>query len=127
MRANEFIVEEAQGKIHPEHGKVLSNLRTYPDQNMYHGSGYLHSKFLKALAGAGAGNTPDASMGDQPWDGGDPVYSPYHPVEEEMLDRAAKHVGSHGRDWGDKRSLEPDGVNKTSPVVDRGPIQRKQK
>ena len=62
MRAKEFISEEKKGVLNPEQESTMSNLSTYPNQNMYHGSGYLHSKFLKALAGAGAGDTCVASI-----------------------------------------------------------------
>jgi hypothetical protein len=128
MRAIEFVIENKKGQLNPEQESTMSNLSTFPGQNMYHGSGFLHNRFIKALAGAGAGNTPDADMGEQPWDGGDPIYSPFHPVEEEMLDRAAKHVGDNSRrNWGDKRSLEPDTVHKISPHRDPGAIKLNKK
>jgi len=118
MRSREFIIEYATGgKMHPETKSVLSNTHTFPDQNMYHGSGYFHSRFLKALAGAGAGSTPDSHMGEMNFSSGDPTASPYHPVEEEMMDRAAKHIGDNSkRTWGKRTSEEPDGVHKVSPV-----------
>ena len=85
MRAREFITERSkEGIINPEHEAVFNNVRSYPDQNMYHGSAYDHSRFIRALAGAGAGNTPDADMGDENWAGGDPAFTPYHPVEKEI-------------------------------------------
>jgi len=131
MRAREFIREditEEEGVMHHEHESAMSNLSTHPAQNMYHGSAYLHSQYLKALAGAGAGDTPDAYMGEPSWHGGNPVFSPYHPLETEMMDRAAKHVGDTStKNWGDKRSIEPDNVHKVSPIKDRGPISLKGK
>jgi hypothetical protein len=117
MRAKEFIFESlGSGAISSSKSHVLNNLRTYPNQSMYSGSGYYHSLFVKALAGAGAGDTPDAWMGVENWAGGDPVFVPYSDLEIEMLDRAAKYVGDDGkRVWGG-RSEEPKGTNTTSPV-----------
>jgi hypothetical protein len=118
VRAKEFILEQKKDVIDKDQERALSNTMTFPNQNMYHGSGYLHSQFLKALAGAGAGNTPDGNMGTQPWDGGNPVYTPFAPEEEEMIDHAAKHVGDTSkRKWGSNRSEESEDTHKVSPVV----------
>jgi hypothetical protein len=118
MRSREFIFEYATGgKINPETKAVISNTHTFPDQNMYHGSGYLHSRYLLAVAPAGAGDTPDAHMPVDNFASGDPTASPYHPMEEEMIDRAAKNIGDNSkRTWGNRRSEEPDGTHKVSPV-----------
>jgi hypothetical protein len=126
MKINE-IITESSGEMPHEHETVLGHVHTQPDQNMYHGSGYLHSRFFKALAGAGAGDTPSINMGEENWAGGDPVIKPYHPIEEEMVDNAAHHVGDHSkRSFGkDHRSTEPDSVNTASPVQARGPITLK--
>ena len=122
MKITEIIKEDQE--LHPEHKSVMSNLSTFPDQNMYHGKGAdYHARFLIALAGAGAGDTPDAHMGEKSWDGTDPTYSPFHPMELEMLDRAAKHIGDTSeRHWGEKESKEPDNINKTSPHRNPGPV-----
>jgi hypothetical protein len=118
MRAKEFVLEGTKGKINPDAEKVIGHMHTFPNQNMYHGSGYLHSRFLKALAGAGAGDTPDAYMGEENFAGGDPIGRPYHPMEEEMIDRAAKHIGDGGKKtWGNRRSEEPTGTHTVSPVA----------
>jgi hypothetical protein len=121
MRSWEFITE-ALGKrgagLNPEHKAVMSNLYTFPDQNMNTGNGHYHSRFLIALAGAGAGNTPDENMPKYPWDAGDVVYTPYAPEEEEMLDRTAKHMGDNSKtNWGNPRSEEPDSIHKVSPIT----------
>jgi hypothetical protein len=127
MKINE-IITESSGTMNPEHEPVLGHVHTQPDQNMYHGSGYLHSRFLKALAGAGAGNVPSENMGEENWGGGDPIFKPYHPMEEEMIDNAAHHVGDYSkRTFGDRSSAEPATINKSSPVQSRGPIQLKSK
>lgn len=117
MRAKEFIFESlGSGAISQENARVLNNPTTYPNQSMYSGSGYYHALFIKALAGAGAGDTPDAWMGVENWAGGDPVFIPYTDVEIEMLDRTAKHVGDTSKKTWGKRSVESDGTNTTSPV-----------
>jgi hypothetical protein len=118
MKISEIITEGAQERvINPEHESVLGHAHTLPGQNLYHGSGYLHSRFIRALAGAGAGTTPSTNMGDENWAAGDPVIKPYHPVEEEMIDNAIRHVGDKNRKkWGNSRSEEPENVHKISPV-----------
>jgi hypothetical protein len=128
VKITEIINEEARhkGVIDAEQESTMSNTHTYPDQNMYHGSGYKHSQFVRALAGAGAGDTPSENMGDENWAAGDPIITPYHPVEEEMMDNAARHIGDNSKKtWGNRRSQEPDTVHKTSPVQPRGPVTLK--
>ena len=129
MKITEIINEGArEGVIEPEHEAVLGHVLTMPGQNMYHGSGYLHSRFGKALAGAGAGSVPSVNMGDENWAGGDPVIKPYHPMEEEMINNAAQHVGDHEKkNWGTRKSIEPTTINRSSPVQARGPVQLKKK
>ena len=131
MKIRELVSENfmnRRGKIHPEHERGLNNTSTHPGQNMYHGSGYFHGKFVQALAGAGAGKTPDASMGDENWGGGDPITSPYHEVEKEMIDRAKKHIGDSQKvDWGAKESQEPQDVNRSSPVPHNSGQHKKRK
>jgi hypothetical protein len=118
MRVYEFVTEGKKAPIPKEHESAWSNTSTFPDQNMYHGSGYLHSKFVKALAGAGAGNTLDSDMGQENFAGGDPMVTPYHPIEEEMVNRAVKAAGGKaGKKWGSRDSREPNDTQKTSPVI----------
>jgi hypothetical protein len=126
MKIRDIITEnilDGKGKIDPEIEHVLTITSTLPNQNMYHGSGYLHALFLKAIAGAGAGDIECENMGDKNWAGGDPVLVPFHPMEEEMINNAMKHIGDNNRvHWGSKRSEEAEEVNKASPFKPRGPI-----
>jgi hypothetical protein len=116
MRAIEFVIETKKAKVPKEQIATWSNTSTLPNHNMYHGSGYLHSQFIKALAGAGAGDTPDADMGKENFAGGDPIVTPYHPIEEEMIDRANKAIGDNNRKkWGTRDSREPEDTHKVSP------------
>jgi len=117
MRAKEFISEMKKGEMQPHQRNVLNNPVTYPKQGQYGGDQYLHAQFLKALACAGAGDTPDAEMAPENWAGGDPVFIPYHDTEIEMLNRAAKYVGDNSkREWGGP-SKEPKDTHKVSPVA----------
>ena len=113
MRAREFLTEKGPvHKIHDYHKDNMHNTRTYPSQNMYHGSGYLHSRMLIAVAGA-----PDVPTPSTNWVGGDPMFNPYTEAEREMLDYAAKQVGDTSkREWGNK-SGETTDTHKTSPVA----------
>jgi len=127
MKITEIITEaQRKGIIDTEQESVMSNTSTFPDQNMNHGSARLHRNFAMALAGAGAGDTPSVNMGNENWAAGDAVTTPYHPVEDEMINNAAKHVGDHSKKtWGDRQSQEPDTVHKTSPIQSRGPVTLK--
>ena len=124
MKITEIITEaQRKGVIDSEQESVMSNTSTFPDQNMNHGSARLHRNFAMALAGAGAGDTPSINMGNENWAAGDAVTTPYHPVEDEMINNAAKHVGDHSKKtWGDRQSQEPDTIHKNSPVQPRGPV-----
>jgi hypothetical protein len=129
MKIREIVVESTHADSQPpEHVTAMSNVSTLPNQNMYHGSGYLHSTFLRALAGAGAGNTPSENMGKENFVGGDPMVSPYHEIEEEMIDNAMQAVGdTHRKKWGARNSHEPADVHRTSPIQARGPVKLNKK
>jgi len=130
MRAKEFITEKMKkGSIAHTAYKTINNMRTYPDQNMSVGKTglYGHFDYGITLAPAGAGDTPDGEMPDQNWAKGDPMYIPYHPLERDMLDRAAKHVGDRSKkDWGGP-STEPEDTHHHSPVPDWNPHSREKK
>jgi hypothetical protein len=118
MRAGEFIVEKKNAKMHQHHLAGLHNFRTNPDQNANLGKlGAIgHYNYGIALAGAGAGNTPDGHMPKDTYINGDPVFGAYTDVEKEMLDRAAKHMGDNSaKEWGGP-SRETDDTHKTSPI-----------
>jgi len=130
MRAKEFITEKMKkGAMTHDSYKTINNMRTYPDQNMSNGKTglYGHFDYGVALAPAGAGDTPDGHMPEQNWAKGDPMYIPYHPLERDMLDRAAKHVGDNSkREWGGP-SVEPEDTHHHSPVPDWNPYGIKKK
>ena len=127
MKIKDIITETApQGQMQDDATRAMTNTRAYPNQNMYHGSGYLHSQYLRALAGAGAGKTPDENMGDTNWAAGDPICTPYHPLENEMLDRAAKHIGDNSkRQLTNHKSQEHKSTNHKSPVPHNSGIRKK--
>jgi hypothetical protein len=130
MKIVEIIFEGMRSRvIHPEHADALNNARTYPDQNTSTGKlgSYGHWKYGIALAGAGAGDTPDNNMPDHNFMQGDPLFAPYHPLEKEMLDRAAKHIGDHSVRNFSGPSGEHHLVNIASPSRNPGPIKRKTK
>jgi hypothetical protein len=120
MKVREIITERMKtGVIHPNHNANLHNVRSYSDQNLSVGKTglYGHNQFLRAVAGAGAGNTPDGIMGDENYLKGDPMFVPYTESEREMLDRAAAHVGDHSKhEWGGP-SEETNDTHRVSPVA----------
>jgi len=128
MKIKDIITESGMKKNVIDDGveKSMSNTFTMPDQNMYHGSAYKHSQFMKAIAGAGAGNVESMNLGDENWAAGNPVASPYHPIEEEMIDNAATHVGDHSKHQvsREKASIESPEIHRVSPTRKVGAITK---
>jgi len=116
MRAHQFVKESGgTQKIHGHHKSAIKNATTFPDQNQSTGSAYMG--YRMAIALAGAPDYPTKQAADN-WIGGDPLLAPYTDEENEMINAAAKQVGSGGRQtWSNNRSLETADTNKTSAVA----------
>jgi hypothetical protein len=118
MRAIEFIKEEdthrmdATSRLKPEAAVAIRNAMIFPDQNMSTGSAYLHYRFGIALAGS-----PDYPTPPNNAIAGDPFLSAYTDEELEIVNAAAKMVGSKAiKRLSSNRSTELPDTNTTSPV-----------
>ena len=116
MKINEIIVEaKKKNKLRKGITQPISNLTTWPDQNMSTGSAYMNYRFGLAAACA-----PDIQMPQEDPTGGNPVTVTYTQEEADMLNAAAKMVGSGpGIKHSKQGSAELESVHKISPVATR--------
>lgn len=115
MRASEFIVEDAVGKVGHRRQQATVGLNKFRDPN-YGDRVYELNRVMMAVASTDGTFVPDIDQ--ESWVGRHNVATPYTEQEQEMLEKAFQAIGSHYEDLnhGDLRSREVDAVNKTSPV-----------
>jgi hypothetical protein len=94
-------------------GNEIGAVNTYDNQNG-HNNGGLRKYWRMGIALAGAPHIPTP---DENFIGGNPMFHAYHPIEQEMLDFAAKQVGdTSNRKWSRSKSTEHSDTNKVSPI-----------
>jgi len=114
MKINEVIVE---GKLRSSSTQAMSNFDNWPDT---YNDPYKAYRFGVAMAGAPDNFTPaEGPIGPNLTTVG------YTDADQEMIDMAARELGLKSHSSTGKGSLEPDTVNKQSPVKARGPVQKK--
>ena len=91
MKIHEIISEGAMQPIKDEAKAAMMNAQTFPALNQSTGSAYMNYRMGIALAGA---PTYPTKMEADNWIGGDPLLSTYTEVEQEMINAAAKAVGT---------------------------------
>lgn len=115
MKVNEIIAEAKSNKLRKGITQAISNLTTWPDMNTSTGSAYMNYRF-----GIAAACAPEVQMPAEDPTGGDPVTVTYTDEEADMLNAAAKMVGSRaGVNHSKRGSAELETTNKTSPVAGR--------
>lgn len=116
MRANEFILEDKQGKISKRLQFATRGLNKFRDQQFADRVYELNRVMMAAASNDGEEfvNELDAES----WSGRNNVAAPYTEVEQKMLKKAYQAVGSKHWDLnsGDMDSEEHPAVNTTSPV-----------
>lgn len=115
MRANEFIAENAVGKISKRNQNATVGLNKFRDPQ-YADRVYELNRIMMAVAQTDG--ISDPVIDSESWSGRNNVAAPYTKIEQDMLKKAFKAVGSHHEDLnhGDMDSEEHPAVNKTSPV-----------
>lgn len=119
MRACEFIFEEKEGKIHPDHVSVMRTTRRVRDKGGYdRGNHYNRMGMAMAMHD---GKTTEAiskdKMDPNSWMEKYNTAHPYTIEEDNMIVGAMKTIGAdHDHLVKDHRSREPDHVHKVSPV-----------
>jgi len=115
MRAQEFVTEDAVGKISKRNQNATVGLNKFRD-NQYADRVYELNRIMMAVASTDGSFVPE--LDGESWSGRNNVAAPYTKQEQEMLNKAFKAVGSHHEDLnhGDMESKEHPAVNTTSPV-----------
>lgn len=115
MRAIEFIVEAKVGKIGRRRQYPTVGLNKFRDADLADRV-YELNRVMMAAACTDGDSVPD--LDSESWVGRYNVATPYTEVEQRMLEKAFKAVGSSHKDInrGDLRSQELPSTNKQSPV-----------
>jgi hypothetical protein len=115
MRAREFMAEDTIGKISTRNQNATVGLNKFRDRN-FADRVYELNRVMMAVAQTDGEITP--KLDGESWSGRHNVAAPYTDVEQKMLEKAYKAVGSKHIDLnhGDLESQEHPEVNITSPV-----------
>jgi hypothetical protein len=115
MRANEFISEDAVGKISKRNQNATVGLNKFRDPQ-FADRVYELNRIMMAVASTDGTNVPE--IDSESWSGRNNIAAPYTKEEQAMLKKAYQAVGSHHEDLnhGDLDSEEHPAVNTTSPV-----------
>ena len=115
MRANEFISEDAVGKISKRNQNATVGLNKFRDPQ-FADRVYELNRIMMAVASTDGITVPN--LDSESWSGRNNIAAPYTPEEQAMLKKAYQAVGSHHEDLnhGDMASQEHPAVNTASPV-----------
>lgn len=115
MRANEFVVEDAVGRLSKTKSYATVGLNKFRDKQ-FADRVYELNRIMMAAACTDGTIMPDVDA--ESWAGRNNIAAPYTEIEQKMLNKAYQAVGSHYEDLnhGDTRSIEIPSTNKTSPV-----------
>jgi len=117
MRAQEFVTEDAVGKISKRNQNATRGLNKFRDLN-FADRVYELNRVMMAVA-CNNGTEFVQEVDGESWAGRHDIAAPYTQVEQDMLNLAYKKIGTKAIDInkGDLRSQEHPAVNKTSPVT----------
>jgi hypothetical protein len=115
MRANEFISEDAVGKISKRNQNATVGLNKFRDPKFADRVYELNRVMMAVATTDGA---KPATIDSESWAGRNNIAAPYTKVEQDMLKKAYQAVGSKFIDLnhGDLESEEHPAVNAASPV-----------
>lgn len=122
MRAKEFIVEKRIGKLPPEQKATLNRSNKFATANDRF---YDLNRVMMATAGSDGVNIPE--LDTESWVGRSNLAMPYTKIEQDMVKKACKKVGTNVNDVVKDGSYEPNDTANVSPVPKVGPIKRKSK
>ena len=116
MRAHEFLIEKHIGKIGKRRSQATVGLNKFRDADLADRA-YELNRVMMAAATTDGTFVPD--IDNESWAGRYNLAMPYTDVEQRMLEKAFKAVGSDHEDLncGDLRSQELASTNKRSPVT----------
>jgi hypothetical protein len=115
MRAQEFIAEDKVGDISTRQRFATVGLNKFRDQQ-FADRVYELNRVMMAVASTDGEITPEIDA--ESWAGRHNIAAPYTEVEQKMLEKAYRAVGSKHYDLnsGDLKSEEHPAVNTTSPM-----------
>jgi hypothetical protein len=115
MRAHEFLIEKHTGKIGQRRSQATVGLNKFRDADLADRAYELNRVMMAAACTDG---TFVPTIDNESWAGRYNLAMPYTDVEQRMLEKAFKAVGSEHEDLnhGDLKSKELDSTNKRSPV-----------
>jgi hypothetical protein len=115
MRAHEFLIEKHIGKIGKRKSQATVGLNKFRDADLADRA-YELNRVMMAAAATDGTFVPD--IDNESWAGRYNLAMPYTDVEQRMLEKAFKAVGSEHEDLnrGDLRSQELASTNTKSPV-----------
>lgn len=115
MRAQEFVTEDAVGKISKRNQSATVGLNKFRDPQ-FADRVYELNRIMMAVASTDGTNVPE--IDSESWSGRNNVAAPYTREEQAMLKKAYQAVGSHHEDLnhGDMDSEEHPAVNTASPI-----------
>jgi hypothetical protein len=115
MRAQEFLIEKQAGKIGQRKSQATVGLNKFRDVDLADRF-YELNRVMMAVASTDGTFVPD--IDHESWAGRYNLAMPYTDVEQDMLEKAFRAVGSEYEDLnhGDLKSKEVESTNKTSPV-----------
>ena len=115
MRAQEFIAEQKVGDISTRQRFATVGLNKFRDQQ-FADRVYELNRVMMAVASTDGEITPEIDA--ESWAGRHNIAAPYTEVEQKMLEKAYRAVGSKHYDLnsGDLKSEEHPAVNTTSPM-----------
>lgn len=115
MRAQEFVAEDKVGKIGNRKSVATVGLNKFRDAQF---ADRVYELNRVMMAVATTDGTNDATIDGESWAGRHNIAAPYTEVEQKMLEKAFKAVGSKYQDLnhGDLDSEELPGTDTQSPV-----------
>ena len=115
MRASEFLIEKHVGKIGQRKSQSTVGLNKFRDLDLADRF-YELNRVMMAVASTDGTFVPD--IDHESWAGRYNLAMPYTDVEQDMLEKAFRAVGSEYEDLnhGDLKSKELESTNKRSPV-----------
>ena len=115
MRSREFVSEQKVGDIGKRKSVATVGLNKFRDKQ-YADRVYELNRVMMAVATTDGTN--EATIDSESWAGRNNVAAPYTKIEQKMLEKAFKAVGSHHSDMnnGDLDSEELPSTNKQSPM-----------
>jgi hypothetical protein len=116
MRAHEFLIEKHIGKIGKRRSQATVGLNKFRDADLADRV-YELNRVMMAAACTDGTFVPD--IDNESWAGRYNVSMPYTDVEQRMIEKAFRAVGSDHEDLnhGDLKSKELESTNKRSPVT----------